>query len=253
MYNYLSSIDHHIYDDYYNSKEVLKTHKKEPYIFTVTAVNSAGSGTISDPTADILPNLVPSITNFTVSNSSGTTVGTTVVCNVSLDTGGVNVSSMTLTMFTGTTITGTGTPLTINIGNTSSNNSSGLNYTGLTTTQATNSTIMTNKFNVSGLTVGTSYIFTLTATNSVGTSLSSTSSTISIFSVPGAPTNLSVVPSNGKVIVSFNRPVNNGGATRLTYNAIVRESLDTKKTILKIYFEIWLLLQIQIHQYQFQV
>ncbi|MCL2525813.1 MAG: fibronectin type III domain-containing protein, partial [Coriobacteriia bacterium] len=66
---------------------------------------------------------------------------------------------------------------------------------------------------VSGLVAGGSYIFRVAATNSVGTGDSAQSNTITLWSVPDAPTSVSAsVESSTSVQVSWTAPANNGGA-----------------------------------------
>jgi len=56
---------------------------------------------------------------------------------------------------------------------------------------------------VTGLTNGTFYTFTMTATNASGTSPSGTSSPVLVNPVPDAPTNLQVIPFSGSVSITF--------------------------------------------------
>jgi chitodextrinase len=67
---------------------------------------------------------------------------------------------------------------------------------------------------VSGLTNGTSYIFTVVATNSTDSSIYSVPSPALILaSIPDPPTNVSAVAGNGQATVSWTAPTNNGGAS----------------------------------------
>jgi hypothetical protein len=74
---------------------------------------------------------------------------------------------------------------------------------------------------VSGLTNGTSYTFTVTATNGVGTGAASAPSNAvtpsSGITVPGAPTGVTATPGNGEATVMFSAPVSNGGSAILHY------------------------------------
>ncbi|MEI7553587.1 MAG: fibronectin type III domain-containing protein, partial [Verrucomicrobiota bacterium] len=66
---------------------------------------------------------------------------------------------------------------------------------------------------VTGLTNGTSYTFTITATNSAGMSSAPTLAS----SAPGAPTAVIALGGNGQATVTFTAPVSNGGAVITGY------------------------------------
>jgi subtilase family serine protease len=71
---------------------------------------------------------------------------------------------------------------------------------------------------VTGLTNGTSYTFTVTATNATGTGpASSPSNSVTPATVPGAPTNVSAVAGNAQATVSFTAPASNGGSAISSY------------------------------------
>ncbi|SMF60721.1 Putative Ig domain-containing protein [Xaviernesmea oryzae] len=71
---------------------------------------------------------------------------------------------------------------------------------------------------VMGLTNGTPYTFTVTATNSVGIgSASAASSSVTPAAVPGAPTIGSATAGNGQALVAFSAPSSNGGAAIISY------------------------------------
>jgi hypothetical protein len=84
-----------------------------------------------------------------------------------------------------------------------------------TLTQAGSGTIT-----VTGLTNGTAYTFTVTATNAIGTGAASTASnSVTHATVPGAPTIGTAVAGNGQALVPFTAPASDGGSTILSYTA----------------------------------
>ncbi|MBL8032013.1 MAG: fibronectin type III domain-containing protein, partial [Candidatus Doudnabacteria bacterium] len=71
---------------------------------------------------------------------------------------------------------------------------------------------------VTGLTNGVAYTFTVTATNSNGTSVaSSTSNAVTPATVPGAPTSIVAVGGNGQATITFSAPGSNGGSAITSY------------------------------------
>jgi uncharacterized protein (TIGR02145 family) len=88
------------------------------------------------------------------------------------------------------------------------------NITG-TLSQAGSGTIT-----VTGLTNGTAYTFTVTATNAAGTGTASAASNpVTPVTVPGAPTIGTAVAGNAQASVSFTAPASNGGSTITSYTA----------------------------------
>jgi hypothetical protein len=78
---------------------------------------------------------------------------------------------------------------------------------------------------VTGLTNGTSYTFTVTATNSVGTGpASAVSAPVIPATVPGPPTAVSAVAGNAQALVSFAAPASNGGAAITSFTVTARSS-----------------------------
>jgi hypothetical protein len=71
---------------------------------------------------------------------------------------------------------------------------------------------------VTGLTNGTAYTFTVTATNSVGTSVGSVaSSPVTPATTPGKPGTPTVADANAEVAVSWTGPVSDGGSSITSY------------------------------------
>ena len=69
---------------------------------------------------------------------------------------------------------------------------------------------------MTGLTNGTSYTFTITATNDVGTSASSTpSSAVTPATTPNAPTNIQATRGNEEATITFDAGSDNGSTITL--------------------------------------
>jgi hypothetical protein len=82
---------------------------------------------------------------------------------------------------------------------------------------------ITSPITLTGLTDGTSYTFTVTATNAVGTGPASAPSGAVTpgLSVPGAPTNVTAVAGNAKVTLSWKAPATTGGSALSGYEIYV--------------------------------
>jgi len=84
---------------------------------------------------------------------------------------------------------------------------------------------------VTGLDNGTTYAFTVTATNSAGTGSASASYNGVPATIPSAPRSISVSPTNGGITVSWAAPSYDGGTAITGYVATVRSTGDTCTTL----------------------
>jgi len=154
----------------------------QPYTFTITATNSEDYTSTTYQTVTITPFDVPGApTNVTGTRGNGEV---TVSWTAPSSTGGTDITEYTVTSSPG----------------------------GFTAISTTTTAIVT------GLINGTSYTFTVIATNSVGNSPASVaSSSITPATYPDAPTGLSVSRGNGTATISFSAPSDNGGNTITNY------------------------------------
>lgn len=84
-------------------------------------------------------------------------------------------------------------------------------------------------FTVTGLTNGTSYIFKVAATNAAGdSSYSSSSSAVTAYTTPGAPTSVTGTAGEGEVVLSWSAPASNGGNSITDY--VIKYSSDNGAT-----------------------
>ncbi|MDQ6793773.1 MAG: fibronectin type III domain-containing protein [Chloroflexota bacterium] len=72
---------------------------------------------------------------------------------------------------------------------------------------------------ISGLTNGTTYTVTVSATNVVGSGPASAPASAIPMTVPGAPTGLSATAGNGQVVLAWTAPASNGGSPITSYTA----------------------------------
>ena len=69
-----------------------------------------------------------------------------------------------------------------------------------------------------GLTNGTAYTFTVTATNAIGTGIASApSNSVTPATLPGAPTAPAAIAGNAQAAVAFSAPASNGGSAVTSY------------------------------------
>jgi len=161
------------------------------YTFTVTATSGIGTGPRSKPSNAIVPAGPPNPPTGAVAIASA---GQANVSFLTPFANGSPIEGYTVTVEPGgKTVTGSGPPVT-----------------------------------VTGLTDGTSYTFTITATNAIGTSLpSAPSNPVTPLTVPGAPTAVVAnVNANfpDEASVSFTAPASDGGAAITSYTVTATSS-----------------------------
>jgi len=146
------------------------------YTFTAAATNGAGTGAASAASNSVTPSGIP-IAPTTVTATPGNTQAT-------ITFSGENANGSPITSYTVTSSPG-----------------------GLTATGAASPLIVT------GLTNGTAYTFTVTATNASGTSLpSAASSLVTPATLPGAPTIGAATAGDTTASVTFTAPASDGGS-----------------------------------------
>jgi hypothetical protein len=94
-----------------------------------------------------------------------------------------------------------------------------LSYTATASPSGATCTTAGTSCTITGLANGTSYSFTVTATNAVGTGPASTPATATPATVPGAPQGVGATPGNSQVTVSWAAPASDGGSAILSYTA----------------------------------
>ena len=97
--------------------------------------------------------------------------------------------------------------------------------TGTVVSTVVNLAAGTRTSTLTGLTLGTSYTFTVKATNSVGSSVDSNAISKIPTVNPEAPTNLVVTPGNATLTATWTA-INLGGATFVSYDVYLKRSAD---------------------------
>jgi hypothetical protein len=156
-----------------------------PYTFTVTATNVMGTSSASSASSSVTPRTTPGLPT-SVAATSGANGQSVVSWIAPASDGGSTITGYTVTANPG--------------GQTCSWTSGALSCT------------------VTGLTNGTSYTFTVTATNAAGTSSASDASSGAVpRTVPGLPRSVSATVANASSVVSWSAPLSDGGATITRY------------------------------------
>jgi hypothetical protein len=180
--------------------------KGQPYTFTVFATNPLGNSATSAASVSITPADIPNAPTINLVTTSTANTGSTgtVIVNYSApsDNGGAVITSYTATSSPGG-ITGS-------------------------VSQAGSGTI-----SVTGLTKGTAYTFTVFATNRVGNSANSnTSSSITPLTVPGAPTiGTATAIGTTSATISYAAPTDTGGSTITNFIATSSPSVALSQSV----------------------
>jgi uncharacterized protein (TIGR02145 family) len=162
------------------------------YTFTVIATNAAGNSVASTVSNAVTPNSVPNAPTSPVATAGNAQA--TIAFSVPVANGGTAITGYTVTSSTGVTATGAASPIS-----------------------------------VTGLTNGTSYTFTVVATNAAGNSVVSTvSNAVTPNSVPNSPTSPVATAGNVQATVAFSVPVANGGTAITGYTVTASPGGFTK-------------------------
>ncbi len=158
------------------------------YTFTVTATNAIDTSVASAASNSVVPATIPDAP--TIGTAVAGPAQATVPFTAPSSNGGSAITSYTATSSPGD-ITGT------------------ISQSG------------SGSITVSGLTNGTAYTFTVTATNAIGTSLASavSNSVAPAITIPDAPTIGTAVPLNQQAKVPFTAPSSDGGSAITSYTA----------------------------------
>jgi uncharacterized protein (TIGR02145 family) len=154
------------------------------YSFTVTATNAIGNSIASSASNSVAPLTVPGAP--TIGTATAGNAQATITFTAPVDYGGSAITGYTVISNPGS-ITGTG---------------------------------LVSPITVIGLTNGTAYTFTVTATNAIGTSIASSASnsvTPVAPTTPGAPTIGTATAGNAQTVITFTAPVSNGGSAITGY------------------------------------
>ena len=159
------------------------------YTFTVIATNAIGNSGASAVSTAVIPKTVPGAPTSVVATAGNTSAS--VAFTAPASNGGSVITGYTVTSSPGS-ITATGA---------------------------------TSPINVTGLTNGTAYTFTVIATNAVGNSVPSAASTavtpVAPFTVPDAPTSVVATRINPTTVrVTFVAPTNDGGSAITGYKVV---------------------------------
>ena len=165
------------------------------YMFRVAAVTAIGRGTWASMSTPVMP-FRPPVSPTTPTEPDAPTAVTTTV-----ESGQTSIAWTAPASDGGDAISGYIVERSTN---------GGASWTIVTTTMATS-------FVVTGLSNGTTYIFRVTASNSVGDGLPSAMSVVTPATLATAPTNISISTGNGLLSFSWLAPVTTGGMPVVSY------------------------------------
>jgi titin len=165
------------------------------YMFRVAAVTAIGRGTWASMSTPVMP-FRPPVSPTTPTEPDAPSALTTTV-----ESGQTSIAWTAPASDGGAAISGYIIERSTN---------GGASWTTVTTTMATT-------FVATGLSNGTTYIFRVTATNSVGNGLPSAMSVVTPATLATAPTNISISTGNGLLSFSWLAPVTTGGMPVVSY------------------------------------
>jgi hypothetical protein len=165
------------------------------YTFTVTAANAVGAGTASGRSQAVVPAAPVTVPGApTIGTVTGGNAQATVTWTAPASTGGAPVTGYRIDVYAGS---------------------------GTTPATSVSAAATATSAVVPGLTNGTSYTFTVTATNAAGNSPTSARSTAVVpaapVTVPGAPTIGTPTAGNASATVTWTAPASTGGAALTGY------------------------------------
>ncbi len=182
--------------------------------YTVTAIPSDGSTAVTATGASTSINVtglttgLPYYFSVTATAANGSTSAAQVTTNAS------TTAATAPSAPTGVAATAGAGQATVSFTAPSDNGSAITSYT-VTATPSSGSAVTatgpSSPITVAGLTFGTSYTFTVKATNLIGTGSNSTASAaVTPYTVPNAPTSVTATARNGAATVKFTPPASNG-------------------------------------------